>query len=133
MLLLYASIWISHNLHNVKDQRHSRPYFVFGFAFGMYTLVCLYLLCIALPVAVAVQFFWNKDEFCEKFNFRHVEESSIDTNYVSYYLNIILLYVLLDFLFQIYSRLFLWITIIYSNISCTGILILMKLWIHKYW
>ncbi|XP_003243139.2 uncharacterized protein LOC100569871 [Acyrthosiphon pisum] len=34
----------------------------------MYALMCLYLYCVALTAAAAIQNFWNEDEFCRKLN-----------------------------------------------------------------
>lgn len=69
VLLLYITyIWISCDLHNVRDQPYSLGLFCIWFPFGMYALVYPYLFCVALSTAIAVQHFWYEDEFCQNLN-----------------------------------------------------------------
>lgn len=43
----------------------------------MYALMCLYLYCVAVPAATAIQHFWNEDEFCQNLNAKYVDNSRV--------------------------------------------------------
>ncbi|XP_026819094.1 tyrosine-protein kinase receptor torso-like [Rhopalosiphum maidis] len=43
----------------------------------MYALMCLYLYCVALPAAAAIQHFWNEDEFCQNLNTKYIDNNRV--------------------------------------------------------
>jgi len=43
----------------------------------MYALMCLYLYCVALSAAAAIQHFWNEDEFCQNLNTKYADNSRV--------------------------------------------------------
>lgn len=61
----------------MRDRQHSLGFLMSEFPFGMYALKCLYLYCVAIPAAVAIQHFWNEDEFCQNLNAKYVDKSSV--------------------------------------------------------